>query len=400
LSQSGSVGALTDLPDEILRALLLPEPLPSSVVDLPLDGGLLAQIDWLALRADADAHAVGVLVFQRLSDMGWTRFVDPEVLARWEADSRHADLQYRLQRNDALAISATLTRHRIRHAFIKGAGYRELLYQPRWIRLCGDSDLLIDRSDIESVRFLLHQIGFEHAACAIGYRNFRRAFPHEITSTEAEHYELAQLVKTCRLTNAPDWLLGPDFEAGAPFIFERTPDGVLFRSVLDVHWALHFILQDESPLDTTFNVRLDDGGELPVLGLEWSLFITAFKLYFEAFDRPGYGLHHLTDLAAILRCASDGLDWQIIDGLVQRHGLQAPVFYTLSAAQALAGADFVPSEMMSSWAHIPPIEPWQTVKELGDFVPVMLARRVPSSFLCMQFTEGTDIGVAKGVDDA
>ena len=83
-SESRSIGALTELPDEILRALLLPEPLPPSAADLPPDGGLLAAIDWPALYADANAHAVGPLVFQRLGDLGWTRFVDPAVRARWE----------------------------------------------------------------------------------------------------------------------------------------------------------------------------------------------------------------------------------------------------------------------------------------------------------------------------
>jgi hypothetical protein len=55
---------------------------------------------------------------------------------------------------------------------------------------------------------------------------------------------------------------------------------------------------------------------------------------------------------------------------------------------------------MDGWSRIPPIEPGQTVREFGDFVPVMLARRVPSSFLRMQSLDDIETGVTKGADDA
>lgn len=374
-----TIGALSDLPAEIVRALLLAESLPPATIDLP-DGGLLADVDWGAVRADANAHAVGVLVFRRLGDLGWTRFVDPAVAARWEADAKHAELQYRIQRSDALTISRTLAQHGIRHAFVKGTGYRELLYRPGWTRLCGDSDILIDRRNAERVRALMHRLDFEHAACTLDYQLFRPAYEHEIAETEAHHYELAQLVKSYRLTAPPEWLLGSHFKHRAPFTYERLPQGIIFRSVVDVHWALHFELQYESPLDDVRTVPLDDGSELPILSLEWSLFASAFKLYYEAFDRPGYGLHHLTDLAALLRYGTEPLNWDAFADLVQRHRFEAAVFYTLSAAEALAGGEFVPPDLMAQWAALKPPSPATRV-ELGDFVPWMLGRRQPSAFL-------------------
>jgi putative nucleotidyltransferase-like protein len=395
-AEGAGAAALCDLPEDMVRALLLPEPLPATDTDIPRDGGALRQIDWAAIRADANAHAVGVLVFRRLRELGWTRFIDPTVIACWEADARHAELQYHLQKNDLLEIGRALVRQGIRHAFVKGAGYRELLYRPAWTRLCGDCDLLIDRDDAETVRTLLQRQGFEHAACTIDYQSFRPAHSWEIAETESQHYELAQLVKSYRLANAPPWLFGPDFERRAPFTYERTPEGVVFRSIVDVHWTLHFVLQSEDPLAHVQFARTADGANLAILSLEWSLFVTAFKLYFEAFDRPGYGLHHLTDLAAILRHAREPLDWKMIDALTRRHGLEGPIYYALSAAQALAGADVVPLELMNGWSSIPPVPPGEATRELGDFVPSMLGRRIPTPIFRSIVSEGVDVAMGKG----
>lgn len=373
--------ALSQLPGEILRALLLPEPLPVAEPEPPADGGLLAEIDWEALRQDANRQAVGVLVLQRLQELGWGRFVAPQTLARWRADARHAELQYCLQRADAVQISDALSARGVRHAFVKGVGYRELFYRPAWTRLCGDADLLVDAANLERVRALMHDLGFQHAACTLDYQHFRLARVDEIIETEAQHYELAQLVKSSRLTNAPDWLFGPDFERRAPYTFERLPEGVVFRSVVDVHWALHFSLQDERPLDRLVAAPLAGGGSLPVLGLGWSLFVSAFKLYFEAFDRPGYGLHHLTDLAAMLRQQPTPDDWALIDDLTRRRGFEAAMFYTLSAAEALVGEPVVPPELIEAWSQLQPVEPGGQTRDFGDFTPSMLGRRTPSAFL-------------------
>ncbi len=375
------IRTLADLPGELLRVLLLPEPLPRADPPPPDDGGLLADIDWAGLRRDANRHAVGVMVFQRLEDLGWSGFVDPATAASWRADARHAELQCRLQQADARAISGALSGHGIRHAFVKGAGYRELFYRPAWIRLCGDSDLLVGRADLEAVRALMHGLGFDHAACTLDYQGFRPAHPGEIADTEAQHYELAQLVKSSRLVNAPDWLFEPAFERRAPYTYERSAGGILFRSVVDVHWALHFSLQGERPLDSAVAAPLADGGTLPVLGAGWSLFVSAFKLYYEAFDRPGYGLHHLVDLAALLRQGLAPEEWGRVAGLTARHGYEAALFYTLSAAEALVGAAVVPSDLMESWSRLPPGGTDTTVRDFGDFVPAMLGRRVPSAFL-------------------
>jgi hypothetical protein len=375
------IQALADLPDDVLRALLVAQDLPAPEVGPPMDGGLLADIDWAALRQDANRHALGVQVFRRLEELGWSRFVPPAVTAAWRADARHAELQFRLQEADALQISRTLKAHGVRHALVKGAGYRRLLYQPPWIRLCGDADLLIDAANIEIVRGLMHGLGFQHAACTLDYQGFRLARQDEIIQTEAEHYELAQLVKSSRLTNTPDWLFGPEFERRAPYTYERQGEDVVFRSVVDVHWALHFSLQYERPLDSVVEVPLDEGETLPILSPGWSLFVSAFKLYYEAFDRPGYGLHHLVDIAGLLHRGLEPEDWALVGELTARHGYQAALFYTLAAAEGLVGAPVVPAELIQDWSRLEPAEPGAPVRDLGDFVPWMLGRRTPSAFL-------------------
>ena len=167
--------ALSQLPGEILRALLLPEPLPVAEPEPPADGGLLAEIDWEALRQDANRQAVGVLVLQRLQELGWGRFVAPQTLARWRADARHAELQYRLQRADAVQISDALGAARRPPRLRQGRGYREQFYRPAGRGCAAMRTCWSTRPISELVRALMHDLGFQHAACTLDYRDFRLA---------------------------------------------------------------------------------------------------------------------------------------------------------------------------------------------------------------------------------
>jgi hypothetical protein len=270
----------------------------------------------------------------------------------------------------------------VRHAFVKGSVYRQWLYRPSWVRIGADLDLLVDRRNTEAARAVMYDLGFYHASATIDYRNFRPAAWQQIAETEASHYELAQFVRQTELTNRPDWLLGEGFNRRPPFTFERIGSGIQFHTVVDVHWTLHFMFKEESPLD---EMPAPQPGALPRLSTAWNLVTTFFKLYFEAFDRPYYGFHHIADLAAMLRDGLSAGDWRRVDALVQAYGLWAAAFYTLSAASSLAGSGSVPQELLDSWARsAPPLESlrydverrtWHTPLDLGDFVPYMTGVR-------------------------
>lgn len=378
---------LAGLPAGCLRALLVPGAKSSAAERKKILSFLQERVDWTSLAKDINRHAVGTLLFNRLREWNWAEKILPaEVAAAWEADAQHARLQYLIQRRDALEINRLLTRHGIRHAFFKGMAYRETLYSPPWTRMGGDSDLLVDPCNVELCRAILFGCGFQHAACDIHYQNLRPATDMEIRAVEAKHYELAQFIRVHPLENTPDWFLGPSFVQRAPFAFERLSDAVVFNSVIDCHWSLHLALKDEMPLNSSITVTTSSGQTIPILSPEWSLFTTCFKLYFEAFDRPGYGLHHLLDIIALLDAHGNNLDWNFLAGLFERHLYQAAGFYTLNAAQNLAGKQLLPEGFLTPWLELPSRLPDQpetldhTTLDFGDFIPSMLGERSSAYF--------------------
>jgi hypothetical protein len=341
-----------------------------------------ADIDWTGIAADASSHAIGVLIWNRLRELGTSAVLPEAVQHAWDADDQHARLQTVLQKRDAHEISAALDDAGVAHAFLKGAAYRDWLYTPSWCRVGADLDILVERHEIERARAALHAIGFSHASSTIDYRNFRAVSAAQIAEVENEHYELAQLERTARLTNVPAWLFGDAFVRRPPFTFERHDDGIDFHTVVDVHWTVHFTFAKESLLRDV--VR--EAGSLPRLSTGWNIVITAFKLYYEAFDRPYYGFHHVADLAAMLRTWPASADWQLVDDLVQRHGLWAPLYYTLAAASSIAGDAAAPRDLLAAWSRTaPPPETfapgaertsWFTHGDCGDFVPYMIGQRI------------------------
>lgn len=376
MSDTGAAKRLHELPVEWLRYVCspVPQPAPALLADVP--------IDWDGIAADASSHAVAVLVWNRLKEAGAERHLPSDVRESWEAADRHARLQTILQQRDADEISGAFAAAGVRHAFVKGSAYRQWLYRPSWARVGADLDLLIAKEDAERARAVMFELGFYHASCNAGYTNFRPAPRDLIEKTEQSHYELAQLVRSSNLVNRPAWLLAPPFERRPPFTFERIGDGVQFHTVVDIHWTMHFWFADESPLD---ELAATAEGELPRLPLPWNLLITFFKLYFEAFDRPYYGFHHLADLAAMLRTQPADSDWARVDAFVQKYGLWAAAFYTLRAAATLAGPGSVPDELLESWgrtapspaemSHQPEKRTWHTAFDLGDFIPYMTGNR-------------------------
>jgi hypothetical protein len=382
-SSAPAAPGIEHLPPALFRALLWAETLPSQMASAAQKAAQGAVIDWGAIVEALDASGVGPLAITRMKELGVADKIDPQAARRWEADRLHAELQCSLQRRDAVRVTEHLTKLGIRHAFLKGFVVREWLYEPSWVRASSDSDLLIGPEDIERTRAALLDLGFVQASRTDDFRQFRPARPEEIAATEDEHYELAQFARILRLANPPDWLFGPDFRREAPSAFEQLPDGPILNSVIDVHWALHFLFADDRPLDTLTKVRSRDGGlEIPTISLEWHVLYTAFKLYFESFDRPGWGLHMLADLATLLR-AGRSVDWNWLEVQAAKKDLDAMLFFTLSAAERLAGQAFAPADMMERLAtgDVERPEDGETELDLGDFMPYVLRRRLASSFL-------------------
>jgi hypothetical protein len=380
-----SVSSLADIPSLLLRTLL-------SALPVPLDLGRTArsvaetkQVDRQKIAAVFDASGVGPLVFTRMKEVGVADLFAPTTARMWEVECLHSELQCELQRRDVIRITRRFAERGIRHAIIKGFVVREWLYEPTWVRASCDTDILVDPWNVEEARSEMYNLGFVQAARTEDFRNFRAATPQEIQQTESQHYELAQFAKLLRLKNAPQWLLSPDFRRQAPSAFELRQDhGPVLNSVVDVHWALHFVFAEDRPLDSLITVTARDGTfEIPTLSVEWHILFTAFKLYFESFDRPGWGLHLLADLAALLQAGGEALDWDWIKQQAGLKDLEAMLFYTLCAAERLLGTPALPPDLLESLSisQAGSAKDREAHRDFGDFLPYVLLRRLPSSFL-------------------
>jgi len=347
--------------------------------------GYWPTIDWAAIAQEADQHAIGPLIYARLEDLGLSGALPDPIGDAWKAASVHARLQCALQHRDAIEISSRLRSLGVRHAFLKGFAYRETLYDPTWVRIGGDSDILVDSHNIELARGEMVNLGFVQASSTLDYRNFKKATWQEIHETELNHYELGQFVKVYRITDRPPGFWDKHFVRRAPYTFEQIGDDIFLNSVVDIHWALHFAFSREPVLDFVELAPASSGGSLPVLAPEWSLFNTCFKLYFEAFDRPRYGYHHLVDIIAILggSGSSGRFRWTFFRDLVRRYSFEPAAYYTLTAAEGIAARPLAPREVIEEWSTLEgaipeevPSSSSKLVTDYGDFMPYVIGRRM------------------------
>lgn len=302
---------------------------------------------WDVLAPELDAHTAGPLVLARACELGLASTVPADVRARWAAQQLHARLQRAVQGGLVRRVSAELGRQGVRHAWMKGVAVQARYYRPAWARVAGDCDLLVTRRDAGRARVVLRRLGFEHATCTVGCRDYRVAAGHEVAGAEARHHELAQLVHDVRLHGWDGALLAAPFVSRPPFAFEVTRAGAVLHAHVDVHWALHPHLAAADPLATA---ELSSAGAVPLLGREWSLLFTGFKVYFEAGTDDGTRLVHLVDLAAQAR---DRPDWSLVDALARRFGVHHALLHALDAAGRLVGDSLAPPGLTDAWARAP-----------------------------------------------
>jgi hypothetical protein len=168
----------------------------------------------------------------------------------------------------------------------------------------------------------------------------------------------------------------------SPFAFGNSAGTPLLHSSFDIHWALHFLFINATPLDHIRFVKILDDDTIPILSVEWNIVFSSFKLYFESFDRPRYGFNHLVDLTALIEPVHQ-INWSVVKNLARQYGLEGALFYTLSAAQRLSGKKQVPQELMDEWSQIK-IKPLTHEEpqrlDFGDFVSYLINKRVGSDF--------------------
>src|SRR5258706_14323158 len=130
-----------------LRALLRGEPAP-----WPLGAG---SDDAARLLESIQQHGVGPLVYSCLSDDSW-----PIHAAMRDAAIRAAAMES-LRLADLRALLAEFAVRGIRVVIIKGTALAYDLYDAPELRPRGDTDLLIAESDVDALRRLMLELGYE-----------------------------------------------------------------------------------------------------------------------------------------------------------------------------------------------------------------------------------------------
>src|SRR5207244_3855259 len=95
------VDSICDLPPQLLRSVLSARGQERHREDDPKDvNGEGPNINWETIADDARAHAISVVLFERLREIGYLERMSERTALHLAADSFHAKLQHLLQRED------------------------------------------------------------------------------------------------------------------------------------------------------------------------------------------------------------------------------------------------------------------------------------------------------------
>lgn len=183
------------------------EPAGPGPIDLPT----IEQVKYLC------RVGLGPIAFQVYGDK--FRQSDPSIFSVLQSADVTARVIYRQQENAAVELSSELKRVGVTPTFLKGISTSDEFYSPPYLRLMGDVDILIKRSEVDLVMAKVADLGYEIAAEEWQYY------------LEYGHHHLPQARhrKTGVFTEVHTGLFGsPEFYSGEP-VFQ--PGNITAQSV-------------------------------------------------------------------------------------------------------------------------------------------------------------------------
>ncbi len=294
----------------------------------PVPMGTASRVEFDAAFAFAvHAWQLSPTLVPRIVDWAGTAGEDQRI-ARLRALAMATSALGAVQMTLCRRVAADLEREDIPYCLLKGSAVRVTAY-PNPADRCGlDVDIAVPTPYLAAAEQAIRDQGFVPASLLDGGRHFRLVDPEERAVVEAEHYELACLVRRQRLHDMPAAVraaVEQSIEMVRPW--HHDGDSLGCYVTLDVHHGLSLDIPVDEVVKGSRPASGPDG-QLRVPSVGWMLFHLIFKIYWEGAHNYRKGAYQYADLIRVLELADDEAVGQVLD-LLERYVLQAAGHYVL-----------------------------------------------------------------------
>lgn len=274
-------------------------------------------------------------------------------------------------------ILPMLDREGIDYHLLKGAAIAAMLYRDPLTRPMQDLDIMIRPQDARRVQRAMYAIGYRHGAFMPDTGKFRHMF-RRITGKSLQNNHALHSMTKINVTAPPveDRMLPPEWRHRQIKCAFATDGGLMMPVFVDFHVNLMAGMDQE---DVWRGVATRDilGQRVNAQSITTMLWFSAVRVYREAFEYNTLKLQMLGDIDALLRIHGDAVDWAELLAIADEYQFGPPLFYVLSQARDLFGAD-VPERVLALLAPDRRAKP--VASDFGDVIPKILSRPIVNRF--------------------
>jgi hypothetical protein len=275
----------------------------------------------------------------------------------------------RVQSALAHRFARALESEHVPYTFLKGSAARLSAYRHPDDRGGLDVDVAVPAAAIRRAEAIAGELGFEPAMLVDEERRrFRRVGGAIRAAVEAEHYELACLVRRQVITG-----LEPEVETavraslGALRPWHEIDGQLACYVTLDVHHGLSLDIPVEAVVETAVRAGTQS---VYVAAPYWQVFHLIFKIYWEGVHNYRKGAYQYADLVRLLPLVTpEGADALL--QLLRAYRLEAAAYYVLRRLETDLGLTLNGSigELVAEQTHCPATAFPLEVNDLGDMWP-------------------------------
>lgn len=353
--------------------LLTCRPRLSPADDARLTRIVNAQLDWSLLLWRAETYQTLPLCVFHLNRLGLTSRVPVWALSYMQFWSQLSRLRSEVQYRYLGTLLGHLRDCGIPHYLFKGPLLSALLYDDPALRPMQDLDLMVRSTDLHKVQKTLYGLGYKHGVFNPADGVFTHMF-RKITPETLEHkYALHSVTKVEEVWAGFDTsTIPPEWRARQIKSFVNEDGSIQIPVFIDVHFNLAAGM-DEADIWRGAGLRKLLGREVSCQAPIASLWFSAARVYFEAYQHGTLKLQMLGDIDALLRIYASDLDWAELLAISKKYNFTAAIFYVLEQVRRLFDAP-VPIEVLTLLMPDPQSRP--DPSDFGDLIPKLLSRTV------------------------
>jgi hypothetical protein len=356
--------------------LLTCRPVLSEKDDARLKRIVDERMDWSFVIWRAETYQTLPLCLHHLARLGLSAAMPDWVIGYmsfWSSLSRlRSEVQYR-------QLGTLLAHFRdcgIGYYLFKGPLLSASLYQDPALRPMQDLDIMVHKGDVHRVQKELYRLGYEHGVFNPGNGVFTPMF-RRITPETLEHkYALHSVTKLeCVRAGFDTSLIPPEWRARQIKSFIRDDGSVDMPVFIDIHFNLAAGME-EADVWRGAGERMLFNRPVNAQSPTASLWFSAARIYFEAYQHGTLKLQMLGDIDTLLRVHEADLDWAELLATARKYGFTAAIFYVLEQVKRLFDAP-VPTQVLALLTPNPECRP--DPADFGDLVPKLLSRTIVAS---------------------